>query len=100
LKTLLSSNIDSNAASFSFIGRFIPVLAGFQNNLQDHRQLHSKQLSKSKAAIGKSGTSFLKRVTGIIFTTNKKSRRTLILDGLHQTIARDCAAHQRPYKMY
>ncbi len=76
------------------------MLGGFQNNFLDHRQLPSKQLSESKVAIGKAGTSFLKRVTGIIFTINKEARRTLILDGLHQTIARDCAAHQRSYKIY
>jgi hypothetical protein len=84
----------SNRSIYSSAGRLSEQFSGSQ------AALPSKQLLESKAAIGKAGTSFLKRVTGIVFTVNKEARRTLILDGLDQTIARDCTAHQGPYKMH
>jgi hypothetical protein len=46
----------------------VHVMAGFRNNFQDHRRLAEKRVI---GGYQKAGTSFLKRVTGRIFTISK-----------------------------
>jgi hypothetical protein len=73
------------------------VFAGFRNNFQDYRRLAEKRVI---GGCQKAGTSFLKRVTGRIFTISKRFQRGKQKIFFTKRQPKNCENCQHSYKTY